>query len=67
MAKYFYSDCVISDVRGNAAGLVSAKIDGREMSNIDMKPEIYRYFTGVGAGTKIGFGFPCRTFCIKNW
>ncbi|MCK8669046.1 hypothetical protein M1M11_29655 [Pseudomonas azerbaijanoccidens] len=66
MAKYFYSDCVISDVRGNAAGLVSAKIDGREISNIDMKPEIYRYFTGVGAGTKNRVWFSVQSILHKK-
>lgn len=66
MAKYFYSDCVISDVRGNVAGVVSANIDGRQMSNIDMKPEIYRYFTGVGAGTKNRVWFSVQTILHKK-
>lgn len=66
MPKYFYADCVISDVTGNQSGLVKAKIDGREMSNIDMKPEIYRYFTGVGAGTKNRVWFSVQSILHKK-
>lgn len=58
MFKFFYSDCVLSDLQIIKNGnnqftyVVSAKIDGRAAKRLVMDKEMYNYFTGVGAGTK---------------
>lgn len=56
MAKFFYADCVISNVeietQTKAQMLVTARIDGRELKKLSMSEEMVRYFNGVGKGTQ---------------
>ncbi|WP_223448502.1 hypothetical protein [Pseudomonas sp. BF-R-19] len=54
MPKFFYSDCVISDLRRIAPGrdVFMASIDGRQSERLTMEPEVYQYLTGIGKGTK---------------
>lgn len=55
MYKYFYSDCVITDIRDHHAGgdrSYSASVDGQPTERLVMEHEVYRYLTGVGKGTK---------------
>lgn len=57
MLKFFYADCVVSDVKyirdgGSVTYVVTAKIDGRETKECIMDKTMYEYFNGLGAGTK---------------
>lgn len=56
VAKFFYSDSVISNLEPlSTTGTyctVSARIDGREVKKLGMSNEMFHYFTGVGKGTQ---------------
>lgn len=58
MAKYFYSDCVITNVGApqtllkTKSATASAKINDRLAPKVLFSPEMYQYFRGQGNGKK---------------
>ncbi|CAI8919933.1 RDD domain-containing protein [Pseudomonas sp. IT-P253] len=57
-SRHFYADCVIDNITNEKIAtngkevVVTAWIDGRELQKLRMNGEMYRYFTGIGKGTK---------------
>jgi hypothetical protein len=68
MFKFFYSDCVISEVTqtGSTRNVAKAVIDGRAVDKISLSPEMYSYFTGIGKGTKNRVWFHVMNFFGKK-